>query len=128
MKTIKLYTKLARIIEWQKRNAGNNVPAEIAERQDCAFDEIMDSAPSGSGIDCGTKFISYKNGKLKFQADFHHMNDGGFYDGWTEHVVTVSPCLAYGYEIKISGRDRNQIKDYLHDVYHHWLNADVAEY
>ena len=44
---------------------------------------------------------------------FHHMNDGGFYDGWTEHSVVVTPSLVYGFDTRITGRDRNDIKNYI---------------
>lgn len=74
--------------------------------------------PSGSGIDSGTK-IDYEasnQDKVVLNASFHHMNDGGYYDGWTEHVITVTPAFS-GVNIRISGRDRNEIKDYLHEVY-----------
>lgn len=75
--------------------------------------------PSGSGIDCGTKFDfdESKPDKLVFTFSYHHMNDGGMYDGWTEHKLIVTPSLGSGRNLKITGRDRNQVKDYLYDVY-----------
>lgn len=74
--------------------------------------------PSGSGVDCGTKvdFTRSTGDKLVFLTSFHHMNDVGMYDGWTEHTVTVKPAFQ-GFNISISGRDRNQIKDYLVETF-----------
>ena len=83
--------------------------------------------PSGSGIDCGTKIDLDKSTgeKLVFDCSYHHMNENGMYDGWTEHTITVTPSLAFGYHIKISGRNRNDIKEYLHEIYGYWLSQEV---
>ena len=44
------------------------------------------------------------------------MNDDGYYDGWTDHILTVTPNLGGYPDMKISGRDRNNIKEYLYDT------------
>lgn len=105
---------------------------EWQERHEEALGQIMKTAPSGSGIDSGTKLLleECKPDKLVFQMDFHHMfhvegDPGEYYDGWTEHKVTVQPCLSFGFQIDISGRDRNQIKDYLYDVFRDWILSSV---
>ena len=86
--------------------------------------------PSGSGVDSGTKLLWEKmhskgkwNGKLVFKADFHHMDENGYYDGWTEHVVTVKPHLVFDLTVTISGSDRNMIKDFLRDLFYCVLTA-----
>jgi len=53
------------------------------------------------------------------------MDEYGGYDGWTEHTITVRPDLIHTIVLGISGRNRNDIKDYLYDVYHHILTLDV---
>lgn len=80
---------------------------------------VADFLPSGSGWDCGTKIdLGNSTGeKLVLYGEWHHMNDGGFYDGWAAHVITVRPSLAFDLSISISGRDRNEIKDYLRDTF-----------
>lgn len=88
--------------------------------------DLEKKLPSGSGIDTGTHIIleSRKNyaecevDKFGFvlQTAFHHMNEHGMYDGWTEHQVRVKPTFV-GIDLRISGRDRNQIKEYLYQVY-----------
>jgi hypothetical protein len=55
--------------------------------------------------------------KLVFRGSYHHMNDAGYYDGWTDHDVIVRPSLFHGFTLKITGRDRNEIKDYLYDIF-----------
>lgn len=85
--------------------------------------------PSGSGLDSGTQLdLSASTGeKLVFQTSFHHMNDVGSYDGWTEHTITVKASLIRDIDIKISGRDRNDIKDYLYDVFYWFLQETITE-
>lgn len=80
---------------------------------------VKDCMPSGSGIDCGTKLDlnASDSDTLVFDVDYHHMNDGGYYDGWTHHRVIVTPSLMFGFELRITGKDRRNIKEYLHEVY-----------
>ena len=90
---------------------------------------IMDSAPHGSGIDCCVQLDdSSTPNHLVFALSFHHMNDGGMYDGWSKHSVVITPDLISGYNICITGRDRNQIKEYLYDVMSGWLDTAAPEY
>lgn len=91
------------------------------------IEELVDLLPSGSGIDSGTKIDLQESHAEKFVllADFHHMNDTGFYDGWTYHVITVTPSFT-GINLRISGRNRNDIKEYLHQTYHYALTRDVT--
>ena len=80
---------------------------------------VKNFMPSGSGIDCGTKIdLDQSTGeKLVFHFSYHHMNENGMYDGWTEHKLTVTPSLQFKINLSISGRNRNEIKDYLHETY-----------
>lgn len=86
-----------------------------------------DNAPSGSGIDAGTtfNFDESKVEKLVFNTSFHHMNENGFYDGLTEHKVIVTPSFCMYPAVRITGRDRNFIKDYLADVFDSFINEPV---
>ncbi len=88
---------------------------------------IMESAPHGSGFDVGTKLDTERctRSKLVFSTSFHHMNDVGMYDGWTEHTVTIYAKFD-GVEINVSGRNRNGIKDHIGDVFHEWLDQSIS--
>ncbi len=82
--------------------------------------------PSGSGVDNGTKFDfgASKIDRLVFTAGFHHMNSHGFYTEWTQHQFIVTPSFS-GINIRITGRNRNDIKEYLHEVFHFALVQEV---
>lgn len=129
---VKLYQRLAQLIDQNNRCLAT-VNTEWFDRSMDAINEIMASAPSGSGIDNGTKLIetvgasktAQKNHQLVFQADYHHMNDAGMYDGWSYHQVVVKPSLQYGFELEIMGENRNDIKEVLYQEFEAWLNSEV---
>jgi hypothetical protein len=89
---------------------------------------ISEYLPSGSGFDSGTSIDVEKTTeeKLVFSTAFHHMNDLGYYVGWTEHRVTVRPSF-YGFDIKVSGRNRNDIKDHIAECFDYVLSEATGE-
>lgn len=86
---------------------------------------MQDELPSGSGIDGGTEIDldESTDKKIVLTQSFHHMNDGGMYDGWTDHKMILTPAFD-GYDLEITGRDRNGIKEYFSDIYRHALNGE----
>jgi len=88
---------------------------------------VKNYMPSGSGIDCGTKINIAKSNseKLVFYFEYHHMNDVGMYDGWTDHTLIVKPSLCFDIDIKISGKNRDDIKDYLYEIYDYALRQEI---
>lgn len=103
--------------EWEKRHGGD------------VEDLVLAHMPSGSGFDSGTKIdldVSSAD-KLVFYTSFHHMDENGFYDGWTEHTVKVTPSLTSGFDLKIGGRDRREIKDYIAESFYFALRELVDD-
>lgn len=100
---------------------------EWRARHQYVLDEIMRTcAPSGSGIDTGTKLRADSTSKrLRFDVSYHHI-DHGCYSGWSDHVVSVGASLVYGLDISISGSNRADIKTYLHEVFDVWLNCHIG--
>lgn len=82
--------------------------------------------PSGSGFDKGTEFDfdNSNDNKLVFNTSFHHMNSNGLYCGWTDHTVTVTPCFG-GINVKVSGKNYRNIKDYIAETLYDCLVAIV---
>ncbi len=83
--------------------------------------------PSGSGFDNGTTIdldASSRN-KLVFNTAFHHMNNSGYYDGWSYHTVTVTPDLAFGFDVKVGGRDRIYIKEHIAEEFNFILAEEI---
>ena len=90
--------------------------------------ELANLLPSGSGFDCGTKLDieASKPNRLVFITSFHHMDEHGGYDGWTEHKIIVTPSLVYGFELRVTGKNRNDIKDYIAEVMHGALSVKAS--
>ncbi len=89
---------------------------------------VKEHMPSGSGVDNGTSLDLARSrpDRLIFATSFHHMTEHGMYDGWTEHEVIVIPLYcAMEFSIRVTGRNRNDIKEYLHELFRDALEAEV---
>ncbi len=123
-----LLTQLASTLIAYK-NCENVRNSEWKQKWDERLTALEGELPSGSGFDNGTAFNrdASNDRKLVFETSFHHMNDVGMYDGWTEHTVTVVPTFT-GVDIKVSGRNRNDIKDYIADAFLIAFDMEVPSY
>ena len=92
------------------------------------IEKIVDKyLPSGSGFDSGTQFDFDKSSpeKLVFNTSYHHMKDTG-YCMWTNHKVTVTASLLFGFDVKITkGKADENDMDYYHDTFQSALNQTV---
>lgn len=91
------------------------------------IDEIMKTGPTGSGIDTRIQFLhdKSKTDRLVLAFGFHHMSESGFYEGWTDHELIITPSLQFGFVMRITGRNRNYVKEYLYDLFTNWLSANI---
>ena len=91
--------------------------------------KLQSELPHGSGLDGKVEFILDKCNatRVAIFAEFHHMDSNGYYDGWTDHeiIVTATHC---GPEIRVTGKDRTGIKDYLAEIFDYALNRPVPEF
>lgn len=81
--------------------------------------------PSGAGFDAGTKIDLQRStpDRLVFTTSFHHMDQVGGYAGWTDHTISCRPSFVHSVQLTISGRNRNDIKDHIHEAFHSALTA-----
>jgi len=126
----KLYQEIARDVEARATCMRNNLPAPRQAHTDRIADMVDEHMPSGSGVDSGTTldFDRSTGERLVFMCSYHHMNEHGMYDGWTEHTVIVRASLTSSFTLHVTGRDRNDIKAYLGDLYHEALSAEVCRH
>ena len=87
---------------------------------------LKDLLPSGGGIDSGTTIESIDRDAIVLSCSFHHMNENGYYDGWTEHKIRILPCFDGGVDVRVSGRNRNEIRDYLGETYEYTMTRHVT--
>lgn len=120
-------TRIARLVQAREHCAERDNMEWHNKHTETILGMLENDAPSGSGFDNGTSLdlVMSTPEKLVFHTSFHHMNDGGMYDGWTEHSVIVRASLAFGIDVRVTGRDRGGIKDYIGDVFHAWLTAEA---
>ena len=86
-------------------------------------DRIREKLPHGSGFDNGCVIESDTESKIVISTAFHHMDDNGFYCGWTDHKVIITQTLLYDTpSIRVTGRNFRGIKDYIADVFHSVLS------
>ena len=117
MKTMKqkVYKHLAMTL-LARNNCVESSNKEWEERHEDTLDKIeKNHLPSGSGFDSETIFnkSQSKPEKLILHTSFHHMDGNGSFNGWSEHMITVTPSLVFGIEIEITKDDdyRKEMKE-----------------
>ncbi len=127
MYTKKLYQELASLVQARRNCVATNNGEWRDNHEKTIFALCKNFMPSGGGVDCGTKIdLDASTGeRLVFDTGYHHMNENGYYDEWTTHRIIVKPSLLFGLDIRITGRDRNQIKEHLHEIVHADLTQEI---
>jgi hypothetical protein len=127
-----LYRELASLVQARHNclsglKAGTLPNPWVARHEETIERLVKEYMPSGSGFDSGTKIDLERSraGKLVFTTAFHHMDENGYYDGWTEHRITVTPSFD-GFNLRIGGRNRRDIKEYMYQTFDECLNTDLA--
>lgn len=106
----------------------NNV--EWLDRWTAQLEALAELLPSGSGFDSGSHIDMDRTteDKLVLTTSFHHMAESGMYDGWTEHTVTVRASFVGRFSVSVSGRNRNDIKEYISECFSSALSDAVRCY
>jgi hypothetical protein len=83
--------------------------------------------PHGSGIDSGVIFDFEKSSgkKLVFHFSYHFMDENGYYNGWEDYTLTVTPSLISDFELRITGKNRDDIKDYFYQIFEYDLSRNI---
>lgn len=118
----KLYTALAQLVSADRQKNDSSTMQRIVEY-------VERYMPIGGGIE-NTRLVLAKSTEsvLVFSCSFHHMNRNGFYDGYTYHEIKVSSSLTNEINIRITGKDRYDIKEYLDQIFFDALVQDVPMY
>ena len=120
-RTMPIYAQLSQAIAWRA-----TATTDWAGRAQNIIDHIIQNhLPHGSGIDAEVTLDDSSHAeKIVLRFEYHHMDEHGFYDGWTDHTVIITPSLVNGFVMQITGMDRNQVKDYLYEVFYCSLRVD----
>lgn len=123
-----LYRRLAQLLVAIDNCQRNGNDEWLRRHTDAMRALVREHMPSGSGFDNGTKLDPARSSgeKLVFETSFHHMNESGSYDGWTHHEVFVTPSLGFEFKLRVTGRNRNEIKDLIAESFHVALSREVV--
>jgi hypothetical protein len=127
-----LYQHMASAIDAMQRckadvaaiNAGNGPHAsflplreEWSTRWQDRLDAMLQALPHGSGLDTDWHYDVDKCNaeRVTLTTSFHNMNANGYYDGWSDLVITIKPSLIHGITLRITGGNAD-LKDYLYDI------------
>lgn len=106
----------------------SSLSREWAQKHEESIVSLIENyLPHGSGFDSGTKIDLDRSTpeKLVFFTSFHHMNEHGMYIGWSNHDVIVRPSLTWGFDLRVTGRDRKSIKAFIEESFDYDLKKDV---
>ena len=126
---MKLYQRIASAMKARENSLKNNNETWFDKHTETIEKAIKDNFPHGSGFD-GNTWLDFELSnpqKLVFFSEYHHMNENGYYDGWSTLKVIVKPDLAWGFDFKLTGIQRKYRfnKDYFEDVFNQFLDMDI---
>lgn len=105
------------------RNSKNHEFLNIAEqRLSRLTKDFIESGPIES-VYCSIDDSSLE--KIVFHVTFHHMNDLGYYCGYTEHKVTIRQTFI-GLCVTVSGQNKRDCKIYIADVFDNALSSQYV--
>jgi hypothetical protein len=81
-----------------------------------------------AGIEHGTciDFSNSNQNHIVFDTRFDHTPEGSYSACWTRHKVIVTPALVCDFDIRITGRDRNGVKEDLREMFDEALRTVVT--
>lgn len=122
----KVYQRIAELLTAIENCENNGNHEWKAKHKATLKDLVGEHMPSGSGFDNGTVLVPESTpNRLVFRTDYHHMDTHGVYDGWTGHDIIVKGDLLMGFTMRITGRNRNDIKDQIAMDFGHALNQET---
>ena len=96
--TMKTFTRYANAFAAWDYCSNLDLPEQCLRHEDLIRTDLDKSLPGGSGFDNGSAFNFHESrvDRLIFDTAYHHMNENGYYIGWTYHQVIVTPSLQFG--------------------------------
>ena len=119
MANMKLYQKIYLTLDALRTSIDRN-NKEWVEKHNDVLDLMDKLLPSGSGFDEGCKIVREAvRGKESFviKAPYHHMDENGFYRGWTDYKIRVCPSFIGGFSVRVTGKNYNGAKEYITELF-----------
>jgi hypothetical protein len=127
MTTKKVYQKLAVSFNARQNCIQSNNETWRERHEQTIQDTCENYLPHGAGFDVGTSFDleRSRDNRLVLCTSFHHMDEYGYYCGWSEHDIIVTPDLIHDFMLRITGRNVRDIKDYIYQVFEIALSEEI---
>ncbi len=124
MKT-KLITRIYRTLQVMD-NCQKSNNTDWQKNHSYYLDELEKNyLPHGSGIDSGCIINrTFKKDTVIINVPYHLMDENGYYCGWQTYRLIIKPKFD-SLSIKIQGKDKYLLKDYLYDLFDHVLNEEL---
>jgi hypothetical protein len=99
------------------------------DRHEKTIKRLEQTLPSGAGFDRGTQIDLDRSTshKIIFNTSFHHMNGDGIYCEWSKHTVIVTPSFLGRFDVRVTGRNVRDIKDYIAETFYQVLGEQAPE-
>jgi len=130
----KVYQEIASRLDAMARCASSGKDEWATKHKERIEWICANQLPHGSGIDMGVKLDWEKSrrDRLVFLIPYHRMDQNGFYAGWYDYTATVTPSLAFEFELKVRTRglkssDAPFTREYLSELMHHHLNQEAQK-
>ena len=92
---------------------------------------VREYLPYGSGVDSGVTLDLNASSadRLVFWSSFHMMNDNGFYMGWWDFKVIVTPSMVLDFEIRVTSKqkDKRLLRPYITELFSDSLSQVVTD-
>jgi len=115
---MKLYQKIARVLSQKD--------IILQGEQLTLLQELL---PNGNGmrrqINCMILLESTKK-RIVIGTAYWHPNDNYETSRWTEHKVVITPSFEGEINIRITGKNENNVKDYLYDIFREALMKEYV--
>lgn len=121
MKPRPLYQIIAEAVSATKRSVNIGF---VTKWDDLIEDIEKNHLPSGSGIDggCVIDRANCTDQKIVITSSFHLMNNDGYYVGWKDFRVIITPSFS-GIDLKIVAT-----KSDTREIHRAWTNGDLPSY
>lgn len=96
--------------------------------------KLAEHLPRGAGFDDGTRIAidACTPERIVLTTAFHHMNEHGFYTGWSEHTIYVRPSFVGTCTLRITTHGKRSTvrvdeswREHAHEVFFFALIADA---
>ena len=122
-----VYQRIAQLVDAYKRCDETDNSTWKVNHAESIGDICYNHLPHGSGFDNGSHVDlgTSKPDRLVICTSYHHMDENGMYCGWSDHNVIVTPSLAHGFDLRVTGRDKRDIKDYIAETFDYMLREEI---